>query len=524
MKPIILPLTILALAAAVAQPSAASADPVAATTSGSVKGFDTDSYRAFLGIPYAAPPTGKLRWMAPQPATPWSGTRDATKPSADCAQAVTPGLANPAAQYDEDCLDLNVVTPLEPGDKPLPVMVWIHGGGFQNGAGIDYDPARLATVGKVMVVTINYRLGAFGFFGLPGLKHSGDVGLLDQQAAMKWVRANAAAFGGDPHNVTMFGESAGAMSGCAQLTAPGARGLFDKAILQSGSCLQSWRKGLYYPTVGRFDQFVPLSVVDKLGLETAAKLGCKGRDVLGCMQKIPAADLIKAWPYSQTAYGGPDLPLAPGKAMAKGAAIAVPMIWGGTRDEWRGSAAAYSKTTPFTAKVYEGLLADEFGDKAKAVEAAYPAADYGGPAYAWGAISTDTAWSCPTQTNIQQASRHATVYRYEFADRDAPNPAGPAPTDFKLGAAHATELAYLFDLGGKHFALRPDQEALGHTMILYWTNFAATGDPNGGGTPAWKPISGPGDPTGLALAPGENGIRTVDLSAEHHCDLWTAIP
>ena len=207
--------------------------------------------------------------------------------------------------------------------------------------------SRLAATVKVVVVTINYRLGAFGFLGLPGLADSGDFGLLDQQAALKWVRGNIAAFGGDPRNVTVFGESAGAMSVCAQLVSPGARGLFDKAILQSGSCLQRWRKGMIYPHAPGYEQFAPLAEVEQLSAETAGKLGCS-EAVLDCLRKASAADLLKAWPYARPAYGGPALPSEPAKALAEGRFIAVPLIWGGTRDEWRAAAGVFSKQSAVT--------------------------------------------------------------------------------------------------------------------------------------------------------------------------------
>jgi para-nitrobenzyl esterase len=522
-------LTIMALMSTLrAGPTQAAelASSVVNTTSGAIRGMETAGYRVFLGIPYAAPPVDALRWVAPQPVLPWSGVRDAEKPGGYCAQTVAPDTASPE---NEDCLNLDVVIPntvLErTAPKRLPVMVWIYGGGFRGGASRDYDATRLAVTGQVMMVTINYRVNALGFYGLPGLKNSGDFGLLDQQAALKWVRANAAEFGGDPKNITLFGESAGAMSVCAQLVAPGAQGLFDKAIIQSGSCIQSWRKGLIYPKAPPYEEFVPATEVTALGVEVAAKLGCKGENTLECMRKIPAADLIRAWPTSRPTYGGEALPINPAKALADGAFRAVPLIWGGTRDEWRPIAGLFAKTEPFTAELYHDLIVDSFGARAEAVERLYSPAELGSPAYAWAAVATDSVWSCPTQASVHFARRRAApVYVYEFADRGAPNPAFSVPGDFNVGAGHTLELAYLFDLAGRRAALRPDQDVLSRTMMLYWTHFAATGDPNAPTLPTWAPMAGPADRHGLVLAPGERGIRNVDLWAEHHCDFWAKTP
>jgi para-nitrobenzyl esterase len=518
--------SLLGAALVLAGAQAARADqagPVVQTTSGAVRGVAEKNDQVFMGLPYAAPPIGPLRWKPPAPAPVWTDVRDASKPSSACAQTVSPGMANPANSFGEDCLYLNVTVPTTHARSgPLPVMVWVHGGGFSNGTGEDYDGRRLAATGDVIVVTINYRLGVFGFFGMPGLDDSGVFGLQDQQAALKWVRRNAAAFGGDPRNVTLFGESAGAMSACAQLTSPTARGLFDKVILESGSCLQSWSPGMIYPGVPAYNEFLPLSELYSSGSGFAAKMGCKGPDAIDCLRKLPTADLVKAWSDSRPAYGGQVLPREPARALRDGDVIHVPLIWGSNRDEWRPSAGVYAMTKPFTVEVYESFLKDAFGDRAKAAEALYSASALGSPAYAWAAVSTDTAWSCPTLTSDRLASRYAPVYAYEFADRHAPNPAFTVGAGFDIGAAHATELAYLFDLTGKHAAFSPEQERLSTTMMRYWTNFAATGDPNGPGLPDWPKFDGADGVRELVLRPGPDGIAPGDMAAEHHCDFWSA--
>lgn len=197
--------------------------------SGRVRGLVFDEHRLFQGIPYAAPPVGELRWRAPQPVEPWAGVRDATEPGSPCPQLPQPFAA--MASGDEDCLSLNVTAPRTGGPKP--VMVWLHGGGGTNGEGAVFDPRRLVVAEDVVVVTANYRLGIFGGFGYPGLP-GGAFGIADQQAVLRWVQRNIAAFGGDPDNVTLFGESYGGLSVSAHLVAPGSAGLFHRAIVQSG--------------------------------------------------------------------------------------------------------------------------------------------------------------------------------------------------------------------------------------------------------------------------------------------------
>ena len=217
---------------------AADAGVVVRTDAGLVRGQAAATSQVFNGIPYAAPPVGALRWKAPQPVQPWSGVKDATKLSSACPQQAN--AEAPSGSTNEDCLYLNVTTPKQQSAKPRAVVVWIPGGGFFSGTGNSYEASKMAARGDVVVVTVNYRLGIFGFFGYPGLPASGTYGIQDQQAALRWVQRNARAFGGDPRNVTVAGESAGGMSVCAQLTSPTSTGLFSKAVMQSGSCAFNW--------------------------------------------------------------------------------------------------------------------------------------------------------------------------------------------------------------------------------------------------------------------------------------------
>ena len=223
-------------ASTLGEPAASASGPVAGTANGPVRGLASGAVDEFLGIPYAAPPVGALRWQPPQPAASWSGVRDATQFAPHCPQ-----LAGPFGQAStsENCLFLNVFTPShQRAGSHFPVMVWIHGGALVSGESNDYDPTQMVADG-VTVVTINYRLGALGFLAHPALAdangQSGDYGLMDQQAALRWVQRNIASFGGNPHNVTVFGESAGGLSTLSQVASPQARGLFERAIVESGS-------------------------------------------------------------------------------------------------------------------------------------------------------------------------------------------------------------------------------------------------------------------------------------------------
>ncbi|POM23524.1 Carboxylesterase [Actinomadura rubteroloni] len=477
--------------------------------SGRVRGVAAGTARQFLGVPYAAPPTGALRWTMPRRPRPWKNVRDAGRPGDDCVQDAdrTPS--------GEDCLYLNVTTP-RVRRSGLPVMVWWHGGGFTQGSGKDYDARRLATEGDVVVVTVNYRLGIFGYLGLPGLRGSGDFGFADQIAAVQWARRNAAAFGGDPGNITVFGQSAGAMSACALLTSPKARGLVDKAIVSSGSCDVRWPVGGLFPGTPAERPYVPLARAQRDGLAAARELGCR-KDALACLRRKPAGELLPQSPAfaDHLAYGTELLPEDPAAALRKGAFARVPVLIGGTRDEARafvGGALAYDPTL-ITPATYPRLLRQAFGAEADAVAARYPLAGYPSAGLAWAAVLTDGAWACSSLATARRLGARTTVYSYEFADENAPNVNGLHVPDVPQGAAHATDLPYLFDLGGRDLLGTPDRVGLSRTMIGYWSAFARTGDPNHRGAPSWRPGRGT-----LSLAP--HAVRTVDAAAEHQCRSW----
>lgn len=488
--------------------AAATGDPVVRTGAGAVRGQVFEGTRVFQGIPYAAPPVGDLRWRDPRPPARWSGVRDATEPGPACAQL--PGEL-PDGSTSEDCLYLNVTAPAAAGHRP--VVVWVHGGGFFIGAGSSYDARRLAERGDVVVVTLNYRLGVFGYFGMPGLAGSGTFGLRDQQAALRWVRANIGAFGGDPRNVTVAGQSAGSMSVCAQLTSPAAAGLFDKAVMQSGSCATGYLDNFEYRDEQAATVFQPLSGVTELGKEIAAGLGCAD---VACLRGLPVSDLMPVQQaFVQPAYGTPALPRYPGDAVRAGRFHRVPVLSGTTHDEARAWVAAYDQGAPMSQQTFDQVVVETFGTDADNVRAEY--GGYASAAATWAAIVTDRMWACPQYETSQGLAARTRVHQYEFAD-PAPPPLSPAPPTMPLGAQHASDLWSFFDLRGYRPGFTPAQQRLSDQMIDYWTAFAGTGDPNRAGGPDWPAFS-PQRPYVQSLAP--DAVTRVDLATEHHCAFWS---
>ncbi|WP_245566709.1 MULTISPECIES: carboxylesterase/lipase family protein [Thermocrispum] len=517
----------LCLLACLVPPAAAQPDeadgPIVTTEYGKVRGTWQGATAVFQGIPYAAPPTGKLRWRKPARPQPWEGVRDATKPPPACPQH--PGEV-PEGSKSEDCLYLTVTTPVKRSAKPRAVLVWVHGGGFFMGTGSNYDAKRLAARGDIVVVTVNYRLGVFGFFAHPGLAGSGTFGLQDQQAALKWVRRNIAAFGGDPRNVTVAGQSAGAMSVCAQLTSPSARGLFDKAIMQSGSCGYRWRDNYHYRNEQASSIFQPVDVMRQRGAATAAQLGCEGdpRTVLECLRKLPVDRLMSVQQhFIQPAYGTATLPVEPEQAIRKGLFNRVPVLSGSTKDEATSWTSVYDAGKPMSETTYRTVLQETFGDDADTISERYPLHDYPTPANAWAAIVTDDSWACSQYRITRRLAERVPVYHYEFAD-PSPPPLGPEP-GIPTGAQHASELWYFFDLLGMAPPLTEDQRKLAEQMIDYWASFVTSGAPDAtAGSVPW-PRMRPGQSTGTQqLAPGSGQIHQIDFAAAHQCGFWSQLP
>lgn len=517
-------------------PSAGRTGTVVRTDHGAVRGLRHGSSTTFLAIPYAAPPTGPLRWRAPSAPAAWRGVRDATEAAPRCVQMPPPGAGEVVGS--EDCLYLNVTVPTaKPVRQQRPVMVWMHGGAFLGGAGGDYDTGQLAVQGDAVVVTVNYRLGIFGYFGHPDLGSAPPFGLADQQAALRWVRANAERFGGDPANVTLFGESAGALSICAHLTSPTAVGLFRRAILQSGSCFMSFPRGALAPGTPAYEPFASQGEVQAAGTDAARQLGCAtgaAAEVLACLRglstdRLATASLMQS--FNRPAFGNPLLPEAPDVALASGRFHRVPIMQGTNHDEMRMFVGLTLAAFPIrTEEDYRARLVDAFGATASAVEAQYPAAHHPTPALAWAAVLTDRSLACTTLAADHALAVHAPglpVYGYEFNDPDAPVLAGLPPNPgFPYGSAHGFEMPFLFTAYPTEEPLSDPQRGLSARMIGYWTSFARTGDPNASGAPRW-PVLGPSSSAARSvqsLAPGPGGVRPVGAYAAHHCSFWAGLP
>ncbi|HTW25359.1 MAG TPA: carboxylesterase family protein [Candidatus Baltobacteraceae bacterium] len=436
----------------------------------------TPDVRVYRGIPFAAPPVGDLRWKAPQPPASWTGVRQTTQFGNSCIQPPYPSngiYGNSPPPTSEDCLYLNIWTPAKLPDDRLPVMVWIHGGGFDRGTGaaIGYDGENLAKHGAV-VVTLNYRLGIFGFLALPELTAesphhaSGDYALLDQIAALEWVQRNIAAFGGDPARVTIFGQSAGSESVCALMASPLAKGLFARAIGESG---------------GVFGPLPSLAGAEKQGSALASKLGA-AQDVLKTLRAKSAADLLQASSGEDDDYSaiidGWVLPQSVDSIFAAGKQNDVPILVGNTSDEGKNLLRLNGVATPasFTenAQKQYGALAQQF-------LAAYPpgSSDETATAANFAAFRDRWfGWEMRTWARTETKTGHQHAYRYYFS-RVPPGPGS------RLGAFHGSEMAYVFENFPFRLFYQDLDKQLGETIATYWVNFARTGDPNGAGLPDW---------------------------------------
>jgi para-nitrobenzyl esterase len=510
------------------------ADPLLVVTdTGPVRGIAADGVRRFLGIPYAAPPVGALRWRAPQPVAPWTDVRDATQPGNGCVQKIP--IVN-LAIGSEDCLFVNVVAPNPPptgtgigASKLAPVMVWIHGGGFTTGDGRQYTGSTeggvIAGTAAAVVVSLNYRLGQFGFLAHRALSSedaahpgSGDYGLEDQIAALRWVQRNIAAFGGDPHNVTIFGESAGGWSVCIHLVSPEATGLFQHAIVESGLCVQPLNE---------------LGAAEQQGERFADALGCSGApDVLACMRAKSADDVRAALPpdpnfaFTPGVWGnyfpvvdGRILPQQVAALLAQGSVQRVPLLIGSNGDEG----------TLFVALSHDNLgmplMPDQYRDRllhlvngnaaaADAIEARYPLANYPTPGAALAAAFGDGFLACPTIASAELAAPLMPTYLYQFTYPDA---GFSLPLPVALGAFHSAEVQFVFGVP----ASRPftaDEEELSHQMLRYWTRFAASGDPNGGSAASWPLLDDGGRYLRLdrTIEPGAHAKQDA-------CDFWRGL-
>ncbi|WP_214404551.1 carboxylesterase/lipase family protein [Pseudonocardia lacus] len=515
-------LTAAALASCAAPapaPTPPGGPPVVMTADGPVRGAELDGVDRFRAIPYAAPPVDELRFRGPRPPAPWTDVRDATALPPACTQSWERGQDGaPVVTGDEDCLYLGLDVPRE-RSGPLPVMVFLHGGGFSSGQGAVYDAARVADRGDVVVVTLNYRLGAFGWMAHPALDDpdAGNLGLADQQAALRWVRDNVAAFGGDPGNVTLWGESAGGFGVCAQLAAPGARRLFHKAVVQSAPCS---------------NPMLPRADAERRGLARAAAAGCPDpATAAGCLRALPPERLVTVYAEDVGQVGAliadaPFLPVVgtatlpehPIDAIRDGSAADLPMIHGGTRDENTARVAQFRDLAgnPVTAESYPGDLAALYGPRAGAsIAAEYPAADFPTPGTALATALTDhgaTTGACTQPALLDAPARTAPTYAYEFVQ-----PVADRAGELVLGTPHGADVPFFFDSafpGARPSTRTPEEQRLADQLIDHWASFARTGAPG----PDWPTYR-----DGGFVRLSAEGTAAVDVAAEHRCAFWAGL-
>jgi len=497
--------------------------PIVQTSEGAVRGVEKNGTSVFLGIRYAAPPVGDLRWKPPQPPAMRNDLQDAARYGNRCAQNFTLGVfAKPS--YEEDCLFLNVFAPSGFSfGKKRPVMLWIHGGATRSGSGDDYDGSKLAKDGNTVVVTFNYRLNAFGFLAHPTLDAEGhafgNYGIMDQQAALRWVQQNISAFGGDPENVTIFGESAGGQSVLANVASPTATGLFHRAIVHSGPILQPI-------TVIHLD----LAPARAQGEDFARAMGCPDQSAK-CLRSLSVRDILDKGPVigNQHIVDGTILPLQHATAFRTGQFNRVPMMIGANRDDWTWIRAFIESATgaPLTSAQYPNEIAATFGANASQVIARYPLSAYLSPSLAIAAAETDAGFTCSARRLLQWVSRYVPqTYAFQFADRTAPS--YMPPVSFQLGAAHTFELQYLFPqfhgATGTPQNLNADQLRLSDQMVRYWTTFARQGNPNSESSPSWATYGeGSGDNWQSLHLPEPARLPQGEFAAEHKCDFWDGL-
>lgn len=486
------PSFLLALVLAVSQVAAARAADQVRVDSGTIEGMTVDhsNVRAFLGIPFAAPPVGKLRWRPPQPVEPWQGVRKALAFGPRCMQRnIYSDMVFRDSGPSEDCLNLNVWTPAKSASENLPVMLWIYGGGFQAGGTSEprQEGMNLAKKG-VVVVSCNYRLGIFGFFSHPALTQesphhaSGNYGLMDQIAALRWVKKNIAAFGGDPNNVTIFGESAGSFSVSDLMASPLAKGLFQKAIGESGA---SFGAG---PNLHSAET---LAQSQKAGERFAQSIGATS---LAALRAIPARKLSEEsakghfWPN----IDGYVLPQDVDTMFAEGNQSHVPLLAGWNKDEEAG--VLYSKKAPPTAENLIKSLKERFGQEADQPLKYYPHATTAETRQSIENLASDffTVYDTWKWLELQNETGDSPVYRYLFT-RTPPEPLSETDDGIplvKLGARHSAEIEYVFGvLKWKKIPWQPVDFKVSDAMMTYWSNFAKTGNPNGSGLPHWPRYS-----------------------------------
>lgn len=531
---------------AIASPGGARATgtpAVVETHEGAVKGIAGKDVIKFLGIPYAEPPTGALRWMPPKDRTPWTGIRTATQFAPICALRTTLGAFAGPANDNEDCLYLNVFTPTARPAEKLPVIVFVHGGGNFTGDAASYDGSALASGGKVVVVTIQYRLNLLGFLAHPALDNEGhpfgNYGILDQQAALRWVLRNIDGFGGDSNNVTLAGQSAGALDTMVNLVSPLAAGLFHRAICQS-ACLAT------YEVASR-------ETAEAIGAGFAAAAGCgsgMGPDVARCLRGLPASRIAELSGTAQAPsrfvvqtgiVDGTILPDQPLTLFKNGRFNRVPVMNGTTQDErnftlaimtYFTSAENALRTPPtkdhYLQHIGSTYVAPGFREgTAAGILELYPPAAFASPYMAWNRAASDYR-ACDVRTLVKILARQVPVYGYQFRDRTAPSYFPDMP-GMHLGAYHTADLQYYFPgwHGGPTGMARPlngKQRELSARLISAWAEFARTGNPNGSGSGPWPRYTEAADAPGWAIQDlsAWSAVTDDEYVRDHHCRFWDA--
>ncbi len=533
-------------AAALAAPTEAFAGPpIVQTDAGKVQGIFQNGVSEFLGIPYAEPPLGNLRWRPPVAHAPWSNVLKTIAYGPICAQSNEFGVFAGPPNNNEDCLYLNVFTPsLNPKAK-LPVVVWIHGGGNVDGETPGYDGSKLAAQGHTVVVSMEYRLNVLGWMAHPALDHEGHLfgnyGVLDQQLALKWVQANIANFGGDKNNVTVGGQSSGALDAALSMVSPLAKGLLNKVICQS-----------YCPAPllpGGFS--TNLATAEARGIAFAVAAGCgSGTDAATakCLRNLTAQQIetIAAtgnYIGGQGIVDGQIVPYQPMTAFTNGEFNHVPLINGDVEDEQTffmaiteyDSSTVNADRTPPNAAQYTSYVNSRYttppypAGTAAAILALYPISAYGGSAeLAWDRVGTDSA-ICGQRILDRILAPQIPVYAYEFDDQTAPFYFPKMPGFVPL-AYHTADIQYLFPLwhGGPNgipHALNRAQTQLSDKLVAAWSNFAWTGNPNGQGNSPWPRYADQSiQPVWLIE---KEPVFTTQTDAQYsnlrHCDFWDPI-
>jgi para-nitrobenzyl esterase len=520
--------------------------PVVYTDKGAVRGLVKDGVNEYLGIPYAAPPVGNLRWRPPQPAHRWRGVRDATEYANTCPQVTGLGAFAGPNSITEDCLYLNVFTTgsghghhhHHGGGKP--VIVWIHGGGNFDGSTNGYDATRLAKGGpygtETVVVTLNYRLGLLGFFSHPAINTEGHLwgnyGILDQQAVLRWVQRNIRAFGGDPSRVALGGQSAGAVDTGANQLSPLAAGLFNRAIYQSAP--------------GFFSTLTSAATAESGGTAFAAAAGCPGTgsSAAACLRALSTQRVLQLQgtpnangPYVKGFFvDGTVIPTTPQQGFSTGQFNQMPILGGRVRDEGNFGISIREyfsgpPQAPLTEQEYQDTVNASFGSNASLVLGEYPSSNYGGdPQLAYNRVSTDPA-ACRGLHVEKLWAQYVPVYAYEF-NYQSPPYYFPKMPGFQPLAYHTADIQFVFknwhggQLGvnldpntGVPRELNAAERHLSDQIIGAWTNFADTGNPNGSGNSPWPQFTTSSE-TYLSQNLTLSTLSSSDYRTIYHCDFW----